>query len=1013
LFKIESSLRSALFTGAAILAGLAAPTSAIADEPAVEVVVVTGSMISGNANLVSPVTVIDAAKLERSGISTIQAALQQSNLNGGPALNIGWSAQPNFAAGASGISLRALSTNSTLVLFDGMRAAYYPLADDGVRNFVDLNTIPDDIVDRVEILKDGASASYGADAIAGVVNVVTKRAFTGLSARAEGGMADRGDAGSFRMSVTGGVGDLADDKLNFYVSAFYYHSDRLAAANRPYPFNTSDWTGICREGACGPNNIANGIQPNGTYRTSTQANFMVAPYNLNAAGQITTPVAGAQWQRLSDDCGPGTAATLTPAQQTAHPAGAPDYAATVCQYDMQKLFGVIQPNVTRFGLSGHGAFELPNGIEGWAEANYMQDSMSRPSPPGRFYGNGPAGIDYPFFSTSTNYNGTSPPAQGSFRLFLPVWVCPERTSCATAADRRLNPNNPFAAAGQAAALIGRNMTRPTEVRTNDRTYRVAGGLNGTAFGDVDWTVSATAMRTDLRLLQRNYVYMQHLIDVINDGSYNFIDTSTNSKALNDYLYPDNINNLSSEEAQLQATAQKALYKLWGGDLTLAVGASIAYEAVDMPSANPDFNGPSDRWFQINGVGAKGQRDVYSAFFEISAPVLESVVLDLSGRFDSYSSGQSNFSPKVGVWAMPIEGVTVKGTYSEGFRIPSFSEAFTLPTTGYVSSASSMFNDAYLADYGCTVATFSSCPVYISNYLYGQTATANPNLRPEKSRSWVFDLTWQPFDELQLSTTYYNIKKTHAIAQASCNSAQTAYYAGEAPPAGTLCVITPDAPDPSFPTARPRVAFVQAPFVNANAIRTAGFDFGVTWDSELREIADRFGLGDIADRHIGTVNVHSAATASFIQNLDTKFSDGTIQRYDGTLGNNSLTAGNGTSKWRGYWQTTFTKERYEFTSSLNWYSGYNLSATDSETGYRDCGLGAAYLPCRINDYFTWDANFQAHVRDDTTLYFTINNVLDNMPPVDTIGSYGSTGYNIVMAGDGILGRYIKLGIKLNY
>ena len=97
-----------------------------------------------------------------------------------------WPARRQVAGGASGVSLRGLSVNSTLVLFDGLRAANYPLADDGERSFVDLNTIPDAIVDRIEVLKDGASSTYGADAIAGVVNVILKKQIIGIQGRVEG-----------------------------------------------------------------------------------------------------------------------------------------------------------------------------------------------------------------------------------------------------------------------------------------------------------------------------------------------------------------------------------------------------------------------------------------------------------------------------------------------------------------------------------------------------------------------------------------------------------------------------------------------------------------------------------------------------------------------------------------------------------------------------------------------------------------------------------------------------------
>jgi iron complex outermembrane receptor protein len=87
---------------------------------------------------------------------------------------------------------------------------------------------------------------------------------------------------------------------------------------------------------------------------------------------------------------------------------------------------------------------------------------------------------------------------------------------------------------------------------------------------------------------------------------------------------------------------------------------------------------------VNAVGTAGSRNVTSVFFEIDAPILETVDLVASGRYDDYSSGQSNFSPKVGVKFTPTDSLILRGTWSQGFRIPSFNEAYGLPTTGYVT-----------------------------------------------------------------------------------------------------------------------------------------------------------------------------------------------------------------------------------------------------------------------------------------------------------------------------------------
>ena len=145
--------------GQAAFAQDAAPQAAA--EPAGETIVVTGSLLRQVDKLtMSPITTVSAEDLAVRGITTVQQGIQSLSANNGPALTNGFSANGAFAGGASAVSLRGLTTSSTLVLFDGLRAAYYPLADDGTRNFVDLNTIPDAIVERVQVLKDGASATY-------------------------------------------------------------------------------------------------------------------------------------------------------------------------------------------------------------------------------------------------------------------------------------------------------------------------------------------------------------------------------------------------------------------------------------------------------------------------------------------------------------------------------------------------------------------------------------------------------------------------------------------------------------------------------------------------------------------------------------------------------------------------------------------------------------------------------------------------------------------------------------
>ena len=961
-------------------------------------IVITGTLFKTAVATPSPVTTVSAEDLDKRGISTVQEGLQALAANNGPALTNNFTANGAFAGGASAVSLRGLSTNSTLVLFDGMRAAYYPLADDGTRNFVDLNNIPDDIIERVEVLRDGASSSYGADAIAGVVNIITKRQVKGLQARAEGGVSQRGDGQTYRLSATAGVGDLDEQGFNAYVSGFYYKQNLLNNADRPFPYNTADQRSICYNNpndnpdkgtVCGPNGIVNGVATNGSFALSTGANFMVRPATLT---NPTTPVAvaGSRYQMLNSDCGIGTPYTLTAAQFAA----ATSAPGTVCQFDRRNLYGVINPEIERFGFSARLTAKLSDTIEAYGEFNFLQSStFFTARGPATFRGAAPAGIQYQQFNTSSNSALYAP---GSFNLYLPVYVCAARVNC-SAANGTLNPNNPFAANNQVALLIGTD-TRLGAIPSNatrSRSYRAAFGVSGPLTDGIDFDIAATAMHIDLRQTYKGYVYIQHLLDVIADGTYNFVNPGATSAATRAYLTPTKINNDSSDQYQIQATLKGKLAQLPGGPLELAVGASERYEAVDAPSSNPDYNGPTQRYYTLNAFGTSGHRYITSVYGELNAPVVDMLTVNLSGRYDRYSTGQSAFSPKAGFTFTPIKQVVLRGTYSRGFRIPSFGEANALPTTGYVTNSVAAFNNTFLAQYGCTTATFSSCPAYINAGSYGQTTLASPNLKPEKSRSFTAGILVRPLSRVSLSVDYYNIKKTGAITQPSNAPALIAYYANQAIPSGYT--VIPDAVDPNFPNARPRVAFVQSQLINANTINSEGIDFTVSADLDLGS----------------NLRLSSVLDAGYIINLSTTFPDGHTEKYDGSLGNYNLTSGSGTFKWRGTWQNSLSVGAVTLTNTINYTGGYDVSAMDQGTLYKDCGLNPGYAPCHTKSYITDDVNIAVRVNDKFTFYANVLNIFDRLPNFDPEASYQVQPYNQVQAGSGILGRYFKMGAKVAF
>ena len=947
-----------------------------ADTQGNEEIVVTGSMFRTSSATPSPVTTLTAENLDQRGINTVQDAIQQLSSNNGPALTNSFTANGAFAGGASAISLRGLSTSSTLVLFDGLRAAYYPLADDGSRNFVDLNTIPDDIIDRIEVLRDGASSSYGADAIAGVVNIITKRKFNGVSGRAEAGISEDGVAANQRLTLTAGTGDLDEKGYNAYISGMYFKSDAVYNKDLPGVYATDDLRGIG-----GPNNVLNGIQPNGDINGFSVGTTPYVRAGTTGRYQLLNPAAG---------CFAGNSVTPSAASLAA---SATIPLTNVCQEDLTNNYGAVSPNIERFGGSARFTAKVGDTSEAYLAVNFQQNTSSYLGATGTIRGNAPTGILFPQFSTSS---GAGNFAAGSSILTLPVYVCAARVNC-TAANGRFNPNNPFAAQGQTAQLLARNPQR-IENETRSRVYRAAFGIAGTVFDSWDYKFDATAMHTDLRRKQNGYVYIQHLLDVIADGSYNFVNPELNTQAVRDYLTPENITDASSDLYQAQLSVSKELFQLPGGPLQLGLGGSVFYEAVDAPSANPDINGPTQRYFTINAFGTKGDRTVTSAFFELNAPIVTQFEVNVSGRYDRYSTGQDNFSPKIGAKFTPIRQIAIRGTYSKGFRIPSFAEANALPTTGYVSQTTANIPAAFRAQYGAACGTTpTACPNYLqgTSYSIGQTTLASPNLEPEKSRSFTGGVLFEPIRNVSFTVDYYNIRKTGAITSPSSAPAIAAYYAGTAIPAGFNVIA--DAPDVNNPTARPRIAFVESQLVNSDTIKSEGIDFGAN---------GRFALGPI--------NWTTNLDASLILELSTTFQDGTKETYVDTLGNFNLTAGNGTFRWKGNWQNTFEYNDISLTGTVNYTSGYDLSAVDQGTGYRDCGLAPdpAYTGCRVKSYITVDSNVSFKINDKFTFYVNALNVFDRRPPLDPV-TYGAHLYNAVQGGNGIYGRAYRAGARFSF
>jgi iron complex outermembrane recepter protein len=204
-----------------------------------EHIIVTGYVVPRVGNGPAPVTSLDSNYAQRRGATTVQNVLRSLPQNIGsftPAVNAGLGG----VQGASSVNLRGIGENNTLVLIDGQRQVSFPLAQDRTSNFVDINSVPLAAVDRIEILRDGASATYGADAIAGVVNIILKDEYNGADLYTHYGITQRGDGTEYRASLTGGIASkLWNDESKFsIISALdYYELDPIKSSDRSFSSN--------------------------------------------------------------------------------------------------------------------------------------------------------------------------------------------------------------------------------------------------------------------------------------------------------------------------------------------------------------------------------------------------------------------------------------------------------------------------------------------------------------------------------------------------------------------------------------------------------------------------------------------------------------------------------------------------------------------------------------------------------------------------------------------------------
>jgi len=667
-----------------------------AAQPAAQQVVVTGSNVRRtDSETPSPVQVMTAQDIKNSGYTSVGDVLHNITANNMGSLS--QSAPSAFAAGGSGVALRGLTVGATLVLIDGHRMASYPMPDDGERDFVDISSIPMDAIERIEVLKDGASAIYGSDAIAGVVNVILKKSFTGLTMSAETGISSHGDGATQHASITTGWGDLSKDGQNAYVSVEGRHANSILLKSRPYLART-DWTPY------GGVNLTQGTASGADSGASSGAGSGTG-YLVDANGNNTDYYAGCtQAQATADQCG------------------------------YRNPYQTLSPSTTNLDVLGRYTKNLG---DGW-QTNFQGSLLRSEAHQVGLFNNAAA--------TGVGSGGNG----GGLNLFhfgpgaAPTPAFPDSFPFVLTVPSTYPGNT----TGDTAALVDdfRDIG-PLEQTVVSTSYRAVAELAG-SIGEWDLNGSVGYTRVSTKASFYHYIDFPALQDALNSDSYQV--GGTNSQAELNTVAPGASSTSTNELSFLSVRGGRTLADLPGGAMALSIGADFTHRQLKELFPPSFVNGS-----QAIGIYsfAEGKQTVSAAYAELVAPVTKQLEIDVAGRVDHYDTTGTSATPKAGFKFTPVQEFTLRGTFSKGFRAPNPAETGNAgSTSGFVGN----LHDPVYCPNGVAQPNLPSGMLDPCNIALQELQLSSPHLKPEKSTSFTLGTIFEPNKTYSATLDYYHI-----------------------------------------------------------------------------------------------------------------------------------------------------------------------------------------------------------------------------------------------------------------
>ena len=871
--KVASALGVLLGVGG--IGAVAAP--ALAQDIRVDV---TGSQIRRvETEGALPVTVITRDEIARIGAVNTEQLLQTIS-----AISTMNATQLASGAGLStygqaSVSLRGLGSFRTLVLVNGRRVSPFP-GDDGAT--VNVNMIPMAAIERIEVLRDGASAIYGSDAIAGVINFILSKNYSGVEVGAIYGEPTRsGGGGNANVSAVAGWGDLSKDRWNVTISASYQKEKELFSKDRNFA-KTGNVLPWLVSGATGQGNIEGAFTPGtgsaaaGTWvEGSPQPGFGASP----ATGYGNPLAAQNNCEAINMFLNP----TPTRARTTPPVRGAQPY----CAFDSSAFLALI-PDREATNFSANVAFKLTNNMEFFADALYAKQTVQQEiqtSPVRRSFLQSDAlfqerGID---------------PA---------LLIFPSNPNYQIAANY-LNSIGQGAIVGQPLAITARVFDfGPRTSSDKSSQWRTVAGLRGN-WREHDWEVAYTHNQSRLHgnVVAGYFSQTEYARIIQNSNDWNpwsLTQTAAFNARLPAAAYIGPTLFAKGESDSVDAKISGDLWKLPAGPLQYALGAQWRKEELNtIPS-------PALGTGDIAGLGGSvppvdETRTVNAAFVEFNVPIVKTLEASVAARYDRYSDVGSTDNYFASLRWQPHRSVLLRTAYGTGFRAPTLLDLYQPVTLG----TSEQFNDPVTGQANLQVNAFSG---------------GNPALKPETSKQWSVGVVWQPIRQFSAGVDWFRIKLEDIISTPSAQEVVSGFRAGD--PAYANAVVLNASGD---------IETITTQIVNAGKATVEGFDINLNY-------RDTFPWGTVGVNLSGTYMDKFNQTSPGGVEHD-KIATIVLPNGDPVIG--ASDTGGVVLRWKHVLTGTYEHKNWAFSLMQNYYSKYETGNRQIDGERNFAGPEATY------------------------------------------------------------------------